>query len=752
MTEVSARPADIRVLGPVECAVGGTSPGGPKQRLLLALLVAQAGKVVTAEALLDAIWGEHPPGDARRTLQVFVSRLRSALRPAGGTVTWHESGYVLTVPPERVDARRFERLVEETATLTGPAEDRLASRALLRKALSLWRGRPFGELADHPALMAESERLTELRLRASVTLMDLDLAAGRHEAVVGNLRTLASEHPLAESVCLRLMLALHRCGRRPEALAVYEEMRQKLADELGVDPSHPLQQLHLLLLDDDARLDSLLPSDLERADPMLPEPSARDGADIGLEPSTASVAVMPFEMLGDHDAALLAAGLHAELLVELARVPRLTVIGRFSVLEYAGTTRPLPLIAAELGVGTVVTGSVQVSGDRLRLAVELVEAADGRHRWAESFQVALQPRDLLNVQHTLAQDLAAALSRTLSFEDPPTTQSMEVYRLVAEGRLQFDRKTEDGFGHAVDIFRRAVALDPNYLPGWVGLAESFALMADYGYGDRDELLVAAEAAIDRCRTLRPGTSEVHAALGLIAEARFDAPTALAEYGETLRHAPGHADAHSWTAWMSLTVGETERALPAARRAVELNPLSAEAVSNLALALTAAGDPVSGHAEALRAIALSPGYTTPEYYAGLALYDQGRFTEAVGTLAPLATGHDGTLSTAWAGHGPDVALALSLIAVGDVSAGRDVLASIDAGTHPVECGLVHLALTETDRAEDLFEQPAAPGYGAAMLFHLHFREVWDRLDGGRRTALGERIRRSWHDLREERTRA
>lgn len=756
MTEMSARAADIRVLGPVECGADrAAGPGGPKQRLLLALLVVHAGTVVSDEALLEAIWDEHRPADARRTLQVFVSRLRGALHPVGGTITWQDSGYVLAVPAERVDARRFERLVDQAGGADA-VEDRGTRRALLQEALHLWRGRPFGVLGDHHALVAESERLTELRLRAAVDLVDIDLARGRHQAVVGDLLTLSSEHPLDESVCLRLALALHRCGRRPEALSVFEAMRRTLVEELGVDPSHALQQLHLLLLDDDPRLDTLVPGDLGRADhealPQGPrrglrrDPVKRQGqGSPAPSPQRAAVAVLPFAVLGGGDEAdLLAAGLHAELLVELARLPELTVIGRVSVLAHAGTTRPLQTIAAELGVGTVVTGSVQVSGNRLGLTVELVDVSDGHHRWAESFRVALHARDLLNVQLKLAQDIADALSRKLVPQDPPITESMEVYRLVAEGRLHFDRKTEEGFARAVDIFRRAVHLDPDYPPCWVGLAESLALMADYAYGDREELLVAAEEAVGRCLATRPDTPGTHTALGLIAEARFDGPTALAEYTEAVRHVPGHADAHSWTAWISLTLGKVDVALSAARRAVELNPLSAEAVSNLGLALIAAGNPVSGHVEALRAQAISPGYTTAEYYAGLALHDQGRFAEAVGVLTPLATYARGGLSTPWAGHGPDVALALSLIAAGDVAAARQVLATIEEGEHPVEAGLVHLALEQHDRAGALFAQPVPAGYAAAMLFHLHFRDVWARLDGEARAALGERIAATWHD--------
>ena len=308
--------------------------------------------------------------------------------------------------------------------------------------------------------------------------------------------------------------------------------------------------------------------------------------------------------------------------------------------------------------------------------------------------------------------------------------------------MQFGLKTEDGLARAVHLFRRAVAHDPDYCVSWLGLAEALAMTADYGYGDRPELLAEPGTAVARCQSLARSRRSVGPARpdrrGPLGRSH-----PLAEYAEALRHIPGHADAHSWSAWVSLAVGEVDQALSHARRTVRLDPLSAEAVSNLALSLLAAGDPVGCLAEARRAAVLSPGYTTARYYEGLALFDQGRFSESVETLTPLGTTHAGGLTTPWAGQAPDAALAIGHVSTGNLAAAREVLDAIDTRAFPVEAGLVHLALGDTDQAHDLFAGPVPPGYGSAMLFHLHFPDLWQRLTADRRRDLEGRIARAWH---------
>lgn len=719
----------IRVLGPVQIA-GSPATLGPKQGLLLGALALRPSGL-SADATIDLLWGDEAPENPRAALQVHISKLRRPLATIGVSVRYQGDGYSLIADRRHLDVGRFERLVDEgAAALTS---DPSRSRELLSAALGLWAGPPLGGAADDTPLRDDVQRLNDMRLAALQNRIEADLALGRHADIIADLRQLTRAHPLHEGFWRQYLLALYRSGRSGEALAGFEEARTLIADELGADPAPELQELHRRILQQD-------PSLTERE-----VPAVADDHRTARSPGVASVAVLPFEVMGgSDDAGLLATGLHIDVLTELSRVQELTVISRQSVLEYDVTDTPLERIARDLGVAMVLVGSIRTTGPRFRLAVQLVDAAAGVHRWAESYDHELSTHNLLAVQRDLASDIAAALSRKLAPATVPTTSSMEAYRLVVEGRMHFDRKTEDGLATAVELFRRAVVIDPDYGLAWVGLANSLAMTADYGYGDRQKLLDAAESAVVRALAMVADTADVHESLGLIAEVRYDAPRALAEFETAIRISPSHADSHSWHAWIHLTLGNAEQALASARRSVELNPLSAEAVSNLALSLVAVGDPEHGLAEARRSDSLSPGYTTAAYYAGLALYDLGRFTESVAMLTPLATAVAGELTTPWAGMAPDAALAIAHVAAGDPTAARATLDTIDAQAYPVEAGLVHVALGNITEAYECFASTVHVGYGGAMLYHNHFRNVWATLeDDAPLHSLARHIARSWN---------
>jgi predicted ATPase/DNA-binding SARP family transcriptional activator len=239
---------EIRVLGPVEVVVEGQlrplSGGG--ERELLALLALSARRVVAVPALIDALWGEDLPGNPANALQVRVSKLRRALGAAGidGTlVVTRPPGYLLDIDPHGVDAMRFTHLVQQ-ARGTDPA----AAARLYREALSLWRGAALAEFADAGWAAPEAARLTELQLAAREEVIDLELAAGRHTDVLGELEALTAAHPLRERLHARLMLALYRAGRQADALAAYRRARDLLDAELGLAPGAELRELQEAIL------------------------------------------------------------------------------------------------------------------------------------------------------------------------------------------------------------------------------------------------------------------------------------------------------------------------------------------------------------------------------------------------------------------------------------------------------------------------------------------------------------------------
>ena len=227
---------------------------------MLALLVLSAGEVVSSDRLIEALWGERRPPTAAKMVQVYISRLRKTLNGApasssGGLIVTVDHGYMLRVDPEQVDVRAFERLLDRGREAFADHEFDTAA-TVLRQALGLWRGAPLADFTFDAFAAAEIARLEELRLEALEIRIDADLALGRHAALVAELDTLTTEHPLRERLRAARMLALYRCGREPEALGLYRETRRLLVDELGMEPSPALRELHDAILRQDPALEA----------------------------------------------------------------------------------------------------------------------------------------------------------------------------------------------------------------------------------------------------------------------------------------------------------------------------------------------------------------------------------------------------------------------------------------------------------------------------------------------------------------
>ncbi len=211
-------------------------------RVLLAVLAMSAGEAVSVERLATALWDERLPADPRRTVQTYMTRLRDVL--GAGSIASSPTGYVLRVAPDRVDASRFGRLLHAAAM----ASDAMAERALLVEALALWRGVPFEGMASAWLEESAAPYLVERRLAALERRVDLDIEDGRAGELVAELSELVTRWPLRESLWVRLLVVLDRCGRQAEALERYEAIRVRLAEELGADPGPELRAVHADLL------------------------------------------------------------------------------------------------------------------------------------------------------------------------------------------------------------------------------------------------------------------------------------------------------------------------------------------------------------------------------------------------------------------------------------------------------------------------------------------------------------------------
>ena len=244
---------DYRVLGPLESSIDGRALdlGGPKQRTTLALLALQPNTLVPANRLIDGLWGERAPASAANLIQGYVSGLRKVLGKAA--IETRGVGYILHVAAGALDLQEFELLASEGRHHLENERYDEASDSLTR-ALALWRGEAFSDLADEPVLDVAIARLEELRVLVLERRIEADLARGRHDDVVPELELLIAQHPLREWPRGLLMTALYRSGRQAEALDAYRTARATLVDELGIEPREWLGELHAAILRQDASL------------------------------------------------------------------------------------------------------------------------------------------------------------------------------------------------------------------------------------------------------------------------------------------------------------------------------------------------------------------------------------------------------------------------------------------------------------------------------------------------------------------
>ena len=374
---------EFRVLGPLEVLVEGRAIEltRRKRRSLLALLLLNAGEVVSTDRLVEELWAGKPPKAAIGSLQNLVSDLRKAL--GRETVLTREPGYVLDVDPNSVDLHRFERLVAQ-AVEGGDAERR---SSLLREALALWRGPPLADLAYEPFAHVEIARLDELRTTAHEELVDAELELGHHAQVVGELEALVAENPWRERLRGQLMLALYRSGRQAEALQAYAQARETLIEELGIEPSEELQRLEQSIL---------------RHDPELELPKAPTEADGRGEERRKTVTVLFVDIV---DFTSLGAALDPEVLRGIMR--RYFSIVRAVVERHGGTIEKFIGDAA-----MAVFGVPQVHEDdalrAVRAASDLKEALAGLNDELERHhELLLQIRTGINTGEVLAGDAAA---------------------------------------------------------------------------------------------------------------------------------------------------------------------------------------------------------------------------------------------------------------------------------------------------------------------------------------------------------
>jgi TolB-like protein/Tfp pilus assembly protein PilF len=295
--------------------------------------------------------------------------------------------------------------------------------------------------------------------------------------------------------------------------------------------------------------------------------------------SVHSLAVLPLQNLsGDSAQDFFVDGMTEELIANLAKVEKLRVISRTSVMRYKGTKKALREIARELNVDSIVEGSVLRSGQRVRITVQLVDAATDRHLWAESYEKDLT--DVLAAQAEAAGAIVGEIKVRLTPDEGKRLARVrpvdpDAYDAYLRGRFYWSKFTGDDYQTAIEFFEKAIDKDPTYAPAYAGLAHSYRALAFEGLIPPGEGLPRAESAARKAQALDDTLGEVHFALGMNRLARWDYATCLDELRKALASSPHDAVLRRFYAQALGRAGRFAEAIAEGKRSQELDPLSVE---------------------------------------------------------------------------------------------------------------------------------------------------------------------------------
>jgi TolB-like protein/Tfp pilus assembly protein PilF len=326
-----------------------------------------------------------------------------------------------------------------------------------------------------------------------------------------------------------------------------------------------------------------------------PAPGVSEQTELPVPPLEKSIAVLPFaNRSASQEDVFFVDGLHDDLLTHISKIGSIKTISRTSVMQYRDTDKTIPQIAEELGVATIMEGGVQRAGDTIRINVQLIDAANDEHLWAQTYDRQLTAVSIFAIQSEIATAIAEELRATLSLDERQElatvpTESLPALEAYFLGKQKMEKRTTVALAEAVEYFSEAIALDPDFALAYVGLADTYRLQANYSGFPRDEMDAKGKAAIDRALQLNDRLGEAYASLANLRQRNNDFEGAEAAFKRALELAPNYAPAYQWFGeFLSFRVGRPADALPLSRKAVELDPLSAIIVSDYAEVLTVAG--------------------------------------------------------------------------------------------------------------------------------------------------------------------
>jgi TolB-like protein/DNA-binding winged helix-turn-helix (wHTH) protein/Tfp pilus assembly protein PilF len=374
-----------------------------------------------------------------------------------------------------------------------------------------------------------------------------------------------------------------------------------------------------------------------------------------------SIAVLPLDNLSkDPSQDYFSDGITDALTTELAQIGSLRVISRTSAMHFKGTRETLPEIGRELNVDAVVEGSITRSENRVRITAQLIEAPSDRHLWAKSYERDL--KDILTLQDEVARDIAKEIRVKLTPEERTRLATVRpidpaAHEAYLKGRYYLNKRTEEGFGRAIEYFSEAIQKDPNYALGHSGLADSYVLLGEYSLTPAKEAFTKAREAAAKALELDDSLAEAHNALAAVKEDYdWDWLGAEREFQRAIELNPGYATAHQWYAELLSELGRHEQALAQIKQGQQLDPFSLIVNVVYADALRTAGEDDLAIEQLRKTLEIDPNFAHAHFHFGMTYLREGTFAEAIAefqkaaTLSPNVTDYKGGLGYAYARAG------------------------------------------------------------------------------------------------------
>jgi TolB-like protein/DNA-binding winged helix-turn-helix (wHTH) protein/Flp pilus assembly protein TadD len=440
-----------------------------------------------------------------------------------------------------------------------------------------------------------------------------------------------------------------------------------------------------------------------------------------------SLAVLPLENLSnDASQDYFADGMTDELITHLGQIGAIRVISRTSAMTYKNAHKPLAEIARELNVDAVVEGSVLHSGERVRIAAQLIEVPADKQIWAESYEGDF--RDTLALQSRVARSIAAQIRTTLNGQeqvalDNSKAVNPEAYEAYLKGRYFLNKRTGDGLRTAIEYFKRAIESDSNYAEAYSGLADAYALSGDWKYGvlSPQEAFPKAKAAATKALALDESLGEAHASLAYALDLYgWDWEAAETEYKRAIKLNVGYATAHQWYSWHLLMMGRNSEAIAELREAESLDPLSLIISADVADALSVAHRFDEAEQQARKTLQLDSNFAIGHYELGQALEQRHLHDQAIAEFqkAIAISGHSGAfdsnLGYAYAVSGRTEE---AKKVVKDLEHRQDQNPSLDA-----DIALIYVGLGDPDQAISWLKK----GYDARFKASILLRPAFDPL--------------------------